>query len=81
MLLCMMCGEGREFREEDEQGQLWCYCKPCDCWTEHPPTVKFSGALIFSKFDGVDNLMRVGRRGGGGRVGEHSTDEQVRARI
>lgn len=19
-------------------GTFWTYCRPCDCWTEHPPT-------------------------------------------
>lgn len=41
-LICMMClgpamAEYWQNSEEDEYGDTWVYCKPCDCWTSHPP--------------------------------------------
>lgn len=41
-LSCMMClgpamGEYWSDWEIDEYGDTWVYCKPCDCWTAHPP--------------------------------------------
>lgn len=39
-LFCMMCSQpaldGPNQPELDDYGDLWVYCRKCDCWTSHP---------------------------------------------
>jgi hypothetical protein len=39
-LICMMCFQEKDDSpdgyEVDQYGDLWNYCRACDCWTSHP---------------------------------------------
>lgn len=47
-LICMLCGQpaldaANLFEVEsplfEETTIVWCYCKACDVWTEHPESI------------------------------------------
>lgn len=47
-MVCMMCfqpsRDGAFVSEYDMQtGETWHYCRPCDCWTSHPPEERADG--------------------------------------